>query len=155
MDGEMCDESVAEIDDDDDVSEKSGLFFGGSIKQAVGVDDEKVDIRKSEISTFDTSEKVGIDGDAINEKSKIFQQQQDISQTVNNTKVSIDDLAAQSLTPLTTPPKRAHTRSTKKSSKKIITAADIFGKSSTTMVNNVNKDDDELNDDIDAILGCL
>ena len=73
-----------------------------------------------------------------------------------------DEPLPQTLSPITstiaTPVKKVNSRHTKsstknKSNKKIITAADIFGTQSSNTIE--DDDDDELNSDIDAILGCL
>ena len=124
--GEVCDESVADIESDDE-SDKSGLFFGA--KQNVVNNNSNKDLP------------------VLNPKT---------SSTL------FDEPLPQTLSPITstiaTPVKKVNSRHTKsstknKSNKKIITAADIFGTQSSNTIE--DDDDDELNSDIDAILGCL
>ena len=131
-DGEVCDESVADIESDDE-SDKSGLFFGA----------------KQDVANNNDDDIVPVDNDIV-------------PVSTSKTPTFVDEPLPQVLSPLTsitTPAIKANNRhtkySTKKSSKKIITAADIFGKQSNSIDNNDEDVDDEMNSDIDAILGCL
>ena len=138
IDGEMCDESVADIesdDDDDEVSVKSGLFFGGSAKKPA--DNENPEVVVTPIVN---------ETNIVSDDTKASSKDNGSSKT-KNTSFDMPSLSSKS------PTQNINNKiSPKKSKNKIVTAADIFGKSPA---HNDDEIDDNLNDDIDAILGCL
>ena len=131
-DGEVCDESVADIESDDE-SDKSGLFFGAK-QNVVNNNSNKDDI----VPFTNDCDVVPV----LNPKTSSTLFDEPLPQT----------LSPITSTTITTPVKKVNSRHTK-SNKKIITAADIFGTQSSNTIE--DDDDDELNSDIDAILGCL
>ena len=109
-DGEVCEESVADIESDDE-SDKSGLFFGAK-QNVVNNSSNKDDI----VPFTNDCDVVPV----LNPKTSSTLFDESLPQT----------LSPIASTTITTPVKKVNSRHTK-SNKKIITAADIFGTQSS------------------------